>query len=462
MTIEQLYQAQKKHSLYWRMASLEERKEGLRELALHIESHQKEICDAMYADFGKPEMEVLMTEIYPVLQEIRYALKKLHKWTKPVKVPAPALLTGTKSYLQYEPKGVVLIIAPWNYPFNLAIMPLVAALAAGNCVMIKPSELTPKTSELIEKMISDLFPANQVVAIQGGKEVSTELLALPFDHIFFTGSTQVGKIVMTAASQHLSDVTLELGGKSPTIVDSTANLDVAAQKIIWGKFVNAGQTCIAPDYLLVQNDIYPAFLEKLKGQIEDLYRSPEKDLARVISGHHLQRLSKMFNEALEKGGKLVAGGQFDYQKNTLTPTLIETSQYNTQVMSEEIFGPLLPILKFNQLNEAIQFINDRPKPLAFYMFSQSKENIDRTLKATTAGGVCINDALLHFANHHLPFGGIGESGLGHYHGQYGFKTFSHTKAVLKQSWLGKTMAVIYPPYVPWKIKLAKFFIKWGI
>lgn len=462
MTIEQLYQAQKKHSLYWRMASLEERKEGLRKLKLHIESHQKEICDAMYADFGKPEMEVLMTEIYPVLQEIRYALKKLSKWIKPVKVPAPALLTGTKSYLQYEPKGVVLIIAPWNYPFNLAIMPLVAALAAGNCVMVKPSELTPKTSELIEKMISDLFPANQVVAIQGGKEISTELLALPFDHIFFTGSTQVGKIVMTAASQHLSDVTLELGGKSPTIVDSTANLDVAAQKIIWGKFVNAGQTCIAPDYLLVQNDIYPAFLEKLKGQIEDLYRSPEKDLARVISGHHLQRLSKMFNEALEKGGKLVAGGQFDYQKNTLTPTLIETSQPSIQVMSEEIFGPLLPILKFNQLNEAIQFINERPKPLAFYMFSQSKENIDRTLKATTAGGVCINDALLHFANHHLPFGGIGESGLGHYHGQYGFKTFSHTKAVLKQSWLGKTMAVIYPPYVPWKIKLAKFFIKWGI
>lgn len=462
MKIEQLFQAQQKHALHWRVASLEDRKEGLRQLALKIESHQKEICEAMLADFGKPEMEVLMTEIYPVLQEIRYAIKKLHKWAKPVKVSAPTLLMGTKNYLYPEPKGVVLIIAPWNYPFNLAMMPLVAALAAGNCVMIKPSEMTPKTSELIEKMISDIFPANQVVAVQGGKEVSTELLALPFDHIFFTGSTQVGKIVMTAASKHLSDVTLELGGKSPTIVDNTADLDMAAQKIIWGKFVNAGQTCIAPDYLLVQSEIYPAFLEKLKAQIEILYRSPEKDLARVITGHHLQRLSKMFNEALEKGGKLVAGGQFDYQKNTLTPTVIETSTPSIQVMNEEIFGPLLPVLKFNVLNEALLFINERPKPLAFYMFSKSKENIDRTLKATTAGGVCINDALLHFANHNLPFGGIGESGLGHYHGKYGFKTFSHTKAVLKQSWLGKTMAVIYPPYTPWKIKLAKFFIRWGI
>jgi len=461
MNIEQLFQAQKKNSLYWRTANLEERKEGLRQLALRIESQQKEICEAMYQDFGKPEMEVLMTEIYPALQEIRYALKKLNKWTKPFKVPATRLLLGTKNYLFYEPKGVVLIIAPWNYAFNLALMPLVAALAAGNCVMLKPSELTPHTSALIEKMISDIFPANQVVTLQGDKEITTKLLTLPFDHIFFTGSTQVGKIVMRAASQHLSDVTLELGGKSPTIIDNTANLDIVAQKIIWGKFVNAGQTCIAPDYLLVHNDIYLALIEKLKNQVEDLYRNPEKDLARIISSQHLQRLSKMFNEALEKGAKLVTGGQLDHQKNTMSPTILETTDTSLQMMSEEIFGPLLPVLKINNLNEALQFINERPKPLALYLFSQSKENIERTLKATSAGGVCINDVLLHFANHNLPFGGVGESGLGHYHGEYGFKTFSHAKSVLKQSWLGKTSAVIYPPYLPWKIKLAKFLIRWG-
>lgn len=462
MMIEQLFQAQKKHSLYWRTAPLTERKEGLRKLGLYIESHQREICEAMDADFGKPELEVLMTEIYPVLQEIRYALKKLKKWTKPKKVPATMLLTGTKNYLYSEPKGVVLIIAPWNYPFNLAIIPLVAALAAGNCVTLKPSEMTPKTSEFMEKMLNELFPANQVLTVLGGKEASTELLALPFDHIFFTGSTPVGKVVMSAASKHLSDVTLELGGKSPTIVDNTADLETAAQKIAWGKFVNAGQTCVAPDYLMIQSDVYPTFIEKLKKHIEILYRTPEKDLARVISSHHLQRLSKMFNEALEKGGKLITGGQFDYQKNMLSPTVVETSLPSIQIMNEEIFGPLLPVLKFTTLNEVIQFVNERPKPLAFYMFSKSSENIDLVLKSTTAGGVCINDVLLHFANHHLPFGGIGDSGLGNYHGEFGFKTFSHTKAVLKQSWLGKTTAVVYPPYMPWKVKIAKFLIRWGI
>jgi len=462
MKIEQLFLAQKKNTHYWRTAPLSERKDGLKKLELAIESQQKEICDAMFADFGKPEMEVLMTEIYPVLQEIRYALKKLGKWTKPQKVPTPKLLTGSKSTIHFEPKGVVLVIAPWNYPFNLAMIPLVAALAAGNCVILKPSEMTPKTSELMESLLSEIFPANQVLTIQGGKEVAQELLTLPFDHIFFTGSTAVGKIVMNAASQHLSDVTLELGGKSPAIIDNTASLSIAAQKIVWGKFVNAGQTCVAPDYLLVHEEIYAEFIEKLKGQIEDLYRNPEKDLARVINSQHLQRLSQMFNSALSKGAKLITGGQFDFQKNTLSPTVIEDVPVNSHVMIEEIFGPLLPVLKYDELHEALDLINQRPKPLAFYIFSHSKEDIETILTSTSSGGVCVNDVLLHFANHYLPFGGVGESGFGNYHGYHGFKTFSHSKAVLKQTWLGKMMAVIYPPYSPWKVKLAKFFIRWGI
>lgn len=462
MAIEQLFESQRKNSWHWRKAPLHERREGLEKLARWIESHQDQICQAMKEDFGKPEMEVLMTEIYPVLQEIHYAIKNLKKWAKPQKVKAPLLLTGTKNAIYYEPKGVVLIIAPWNYPFNLAMIPMVAALAAGNCLILKPSELTPKTSQLMDDMISEIFAPNHVAVVQGDKDASTRLLALPFDHIFFTGSTQVGKVVMRAASDHLSDVTLELGGKSPAIIDSTADLDWTAQKLVWGKFVNAGQTCLAPDYLFVDSEIYGLFMEKLKGHLQEFYKDPAKDLARIISSRHLQRLSNLFNEALSAGAKLVYGGQFDFQKNTLSPTVIENVPPTTQVMMEEIFGPLLPVLKFNHLNETVDFINARPKPLSFYIFSKNNENIEYLLKATTAGGVCVNDSVIHFANHNLPFGGIGESGLGNYHGHYGFKTFSHSKAVLKQSALGRMLNLIYPPYTPWKIKLAKFLIRWKI
>lgn len=462
MNIEQLFQSLKKNSQYWRTAPLSERKEGLRKLAIAIESHQAEICAAMAEDFGKPELEVLTTEIYPTLQEIRYALKHLDKWAKPQKVPAPALLLGTKNSLYFEPKGTVLVIAPWNYPFNLAMIPVVTALAAGNCVILKPSEMTPKTSTLMQEMLSDIFPENQVLTVQGGKEISQQLLQLPFDHIFFTGSTAVGKIVMNAASSHLSDVTLELGGKSPTIIDETANLKTAAKKIIWGKFVNAGQTCIAPDYLLVHADIYPEFLQHLREQVEQLYQNQNQDLARVINSQHMQRLSQLFNESLAEGATLVSGGQFDFKKNTLSPTLVENVPPTTKLMSEEIFGPLLPILKYDDTSDAIDFIMQRPKPLALYLFCNSKETTETILQATTAGGVCVNDTLLHFANHHMPFGGVGESGLGNYHGYYGFKTFSHTKAVLKRTWFGKMMAVIYPPYKPWKLKIAKFLIRSGI
>ncbi|WP_413291154.1 aldehyde dehydrogenase family protein [Bdellovibrio sp. HCB337] len=462
MTIEQLFESQRKNSWNLRTAPLHERVEGLKKLSLWIESHQDQICQAMSEDFGKPEMEVLMTEIYPVLQEIHYAMKNLKKWARPQKVSPPLLLVGTKNAIYYEPKGVVLIIAPWNYPFNLAMIPVVAALAAGNCVILKPSELTPKTSQLMEDMLSSIFAPNHVLVAQGDKDISTKLLSLPFDHIFFTGSTQVGKIVMKAASEHLSDVTLELGGKSPAIIDSSADLDWTAQKIAWGKFVNAGQTCLAPDYLFVDSEIYGVFMEKLKHQLEVLYKDPAKDLARVISSRHLQRLSSLFNEALSAGAKLVYGGQFDFQKNTLSPTVIDQVPVTTQVMLEEIFGPLLPVLKFNNLNETIEFVNARPKPLSFYIFSKNKANVDRLLAATTAGGVCVNDSVIHFANHNLPFGGVGESGLGNYHGHYGFKTFSHSKSVLKQSALGRLLNLIYPPYTPWKIKLAKFLIRWKI
>jgi aldehyde dehydrogenase (NAD+) len=461
MNVETLFQAQKKNSWPVRQTSSSERREWLQKLFDGINAREAQICAALKQDFGKSELETLTTEIGPVLQEIKYVRKHLKAWMRPEKVAATLLLAGSHNEIRSEAKGLVLIIAPWNYPFQLAILPLVTALAAGNCVILKPSELTPATSALMETLITELFPANLVTVVQGDKDVSQKLLALPFDHIFFTGSTAVGKIVMEAASKNLAGVTLELGGKSPTIVDDSADLDVAAEKILWGKFINAGQTCVAPDYLLVQTSVHKALMRKLKDKLDEFSTNLKEDHARIISSQHMQRLNGLFNTALADQALLVSGGQFDFAAGTISPTILEKIAPDSAIMKEEIFGPLLPVVNFNQISDAIQFVNQRPKPLAMYIFSHSSENIEKILTGTTAGGVTINDTLLHFINHHLPFGGVGDSGLGNYHGHFGYQTFTHQKAVLRQGWLGKLLRVVYPPYTPWKTKMARRLMRWG-
>ena len=466
MNLEIIFQAQKKQSWHLRktktQVALKERRQVLKNLLDKIIAEEKQICAAMKADFNKSEFEVLMTEIYPVTQEIRFVLRKLEEWMRPARVATPTMLMGAISEIYKEPKGVVLIIAPWNYPFQLAMTPLVSAIAAGNCVVLKPSELTPHTSAWLESAIKDIFPANHAIAILGDKEISAELLKLPFDHIFFTGSTAVGKIVMEAASKNLSSVTLELGGKSPTIVDDTADLDSAVDKILWGKFVNAGQTCVAPDYLLVQSSIHKAFVKKLKDKITIWSKNSENDHAAIISDAHVRRLNRLYTSTLASEAVLVSGGQFDLEKKKISPTLFEKVTASSDLMQEEIFGPILPIVNFAQINDAVQFINQRQKPLALYLFSDSEDNIAKVLRETSAGGVCINATLIHLANHHLPFGGVGESGMGSYHGHHGFETFSHHKAVLQQSWPGHFLKFLYPPYNGWKLKLVQKMIRWGL
>ncbi|MNJ94878.1 Aldehyde dehydrogenase [compost metagenome] len=464
--IEQVFLHQKNYSLVLRTEPCKVRIELLTTLEKMVDDNQEDIAKALYEDFKKPSAEALSTEIYPLLSEIRYLKKRLKKWMSPFYRGTPPSLMGSKSWIQYQARGACLVISPWNYPLLLALGPAVAALSAGNCVMLKPSEHSPATSRLIAKLVKENFPEEIFTVITGAVETTTELLKLPFDHIFFTGSTEVGKIVMKAASENLTSVTLELGGKSPTIVDSTAKIDEAVQQILWGKIINAGQTCVAPDYLFVQDSIYTHFIEKMKQCLADIYgATPEAqqknpDIARIISSHHFDRLREMLEESLSNNATLITGGQHDYEDLYIAPTLIEKVSLEDRLMQEEIFGPILPVMKFHEISEVIKFINSRPNPLSLYIFSHSKWNIKKILKETSSGGVCINELLLQVANHHLPFGGVGHSGMGNYHGFFGFRAFSHEKAVMKQSPFGKILRyVLYPPYRKNKLGLLKKIIK---
>ncbi|WP_373997632.1 aldehyde dehydrogenase family protein [Bdellovibrio bacteriovorus] len=461
--LEQIFLHQKQFSLQLRKESIKMRVEYLNKLDAVIRSHIPEIIKALSQDFQKPEAETLMTEVYPTLHEIQFTKKNLKKWTRPQKVKTPLLLLGSKSSICYEPRGVCLIIAPWNYPFQLALAPLISAIAAGNCAILKPSEFTTHTSRLLKKMMDETFAPEHIKLIEGGPETTTELLKLPFDHIFFTGSTRVGKIIMEAASKHLTSLTLELGGKSPTIVDASANISQAAEKIAWAKFLNAGQTCVAPDYILVQREILTEFKSELFKKIEEFYGKKEdqkksKHLARVVSTHHTRRLANMIEEAKNSNAEISYGGEVDVDSHYIAPTVLEKVDPHAAVMKEEIFGPLLPLVPFKDIAEAVHYINEREKPLSLYIYSQSKLNIEHILKETSSGGVCVNDSVIHLANPHLPFGGVGHSGMGSSHGFFGFKNFSHEKAILRQSWMGRLLRLIYPPYSDFKLKLMKLMI----
>lgn len=429
---------------------------ALRALEASIINHQEEIISALEKDFGKHKFETYLTEISQALSAIKYMYKNIRRFSSP-KIKLGNMSTPFSAGKIYpEPYGVVLIISPWNYPFLLAIEPLVGAIASGNCAVIKPSELSPNTSEVIHKIISECFEECYISVVQGGPEVSQELLNLKFDYIFFTGSTRVGKIIMKKAAENLIPVTLELGGKSPCIVDETANLRMAAKRIAWGKFINAGQTCVAPDYALVHEEAYEAFLELLREETEKLYGSnplENKDMASIINLNNFERLQKLLYS-----GKVYFGGNNNFKDLKIEPTVLVNVKEDSVIMQEEIFGPILPVIKYSKYSEIKQIILDKDPPLALYIFSNNKKFIKNIIEQIPYGGGCVNDTIVHLSNDKLPFGGVGASGIGKYKGKASFDTFTNYKSVLFSN---KTVDIKlkYPPYTDKNYNFIKKFMK---
>lgn len=418
------------------------RKKYLSRLYDAIVSHEAEIASALYKDLHKSEQEAYISETSIVLTEIRYQLKHIERWSHGERKRSPLFLIPSCSRVIYEPKGLVLVFAPWNYPFLLSLNPLVGAVAAGNCVALKPSTTSSATCAVIKKIIEEVFPAGYVSVFDDDHKQADELLKLRFDHIFFTGGVSFGRNVMRAAAENLIPVTLELGGKSPCVVDRGADIDVAARRIVWGKLMNAGQTCIAPDYILVHQDLKRELTDKLIENIERLYGKDIKanpSYPRIISDKAFARLSGYLD-----GARIIYGGQTDAAIRYFAPTIIDSPAQDSPLMLEEIFGPIFPILTFTQTAQAIQFINGREKPLALYYFGKRKEGLD-FLSQTTSGGACINDTIVHIANPRLPFGGIGHSGMGAYHGIDSFKTFSNNRGTIISP-RKFDIAMRYPPY----------------
>jgi aldehyde dehydrogenase (NAD+) len=440
---KQLIEEQRKHFATGKTKSLDYRLDQLKRLKQAILEEESSIVTALHQDLGKPELDSYITEIRVNIQEIDYALKHLKKWAKPRRVKTNLETFPSVANIYADPLGLVLIISPWNYPFALAISPLIGAIAAGNCAVIKPSENTPTVSQLIAKIIQQTFSNTEIAVVEGDATVSQQLLAEKFDHIFFTGGTKIGQLVMEAAAKNLTPVTLELGGKSPCIIDTEIDLEETAKRIAWGKFLNAGQTCVAPDYLLVEKSIKEALITKLKEYIVNFYgENPQTspDYCRIVNERQFNRLKALLQE-----GDILIGGQTDLAEKYFAPTLMTNVSLESELMQEEIFGPILPILDYANLEDAIAFINQRPKPLALYLFSNNKSKQERVLEATSSGGVCINDTLFQIGVIDLPFGGVGPSGMGAYHGKATFDTFSHYKSVLKKSFRFE-LNVRYPPY----------------
>lgn len=433
------------------------RKEQLKKLSKAIKSYESDILEALYTDLGKNKVEAYATEIGITLKSIKNARKELKNWTKTKNVDTPLYLFPTKSYIKKEPYGTVLIIALFNYPFQLVFEPLIGAIAAGNTAIIKPSELTPNVARVIKRLINETFDANYIEVIEGGIEETQTLIHLPFDYVFFTGSENVGKIVYQAASENLVPVTLEMGGKSPVIVDETANIKVASERICFGKFTNAGQTCVAPDYILVHESVKDDLITALSKTLREFYgqniqQSP--DYGRIVNLKHYHRLTSLLNSAQMN---IVFGGHSDEDERYIEPTLLDHVTNDSAIMQEEIFGPILPILTYQSLDEAIAFIHQRPKPLSLYLFSEDENATQRVINELSFGGGAINDTLMHLANPKLPFGGVGASGMGRYHGKYSFDTFTHEKSYIFKSTRLES-GVHLPPYKG-KFKYIKAFFK---
>lgn len=440
-----------------------ERINKLKKLKENILLNRADIKEALKKDFRKNESEVDLTEIFPVIQEINHTIKNLKKWMKDKYVKTPVTLLGSKSYIKYEAKGLVLIITPWNFPINLTFVSLVNAISAGNTIMIKPSEITDYTSKIIKKIVEKTFNQNEVYTILGGSDIAEKILKLKFNHILFIGSPTIGKIVMKAASNHLASVTLELGGKSPTVIDKEVDLKLAAKRIAWAKFINNGQVCIAPDYILINKKLKDKFLKLLIEYIKKLYSDnpkTSKNYCRVVNRKHFLRLNSLIEDAKTNKGKIHFGGRKDVDQLFIEPTILTNISPKSKIHIEEIFGPILPIYEYNFLDDAINFINNNNKPLALYIFSKNKKNINRIINETSSGGVCINHSTLHYSNYHLPFGGVNNSGSGRCHGVHGFKEFSNAKSIFKQLVKISPTDLIIPPYTRFKEKIINLMIKY--
>ncbi len=444
-----------------RQSTASERIAKIKKLKANLLKHADAVIAAGFADFGKPAAEVELAEILPIVAEASDVIRKLSSWMKPKKVWPSRLMLGTSSFIQYEPKGRVLIISPWNYPINLTLSPLISAIAAGNTVIIKTSELTPHFSAVIAMIVRETFDEKEAVVFEGDVSVAEALLKLPFDHIFFTGSPAVGKLVMTAAAKNLTSVTLELGGKSPTIIDESADLLLAAENTMWSKFTNCGQTCIAPDHVYVHASVKDAFLKHCVDVLDNAYgkdaqKIESPHLSRIVNRLHLARVKGLLDDATARGARIVSGGQHDEATRFMAPTLIDGIPDDAKIMTEEIFGPLLPIISYTQLDSVIAKINADPKPLALYLWSRDKENIKKVLQQTTSGGACINHSAVQGTHGNLPFGGVNNSGMGSSHGHFGFLAFSHERAVLRSQLMLAKM--FYPPYTDAKRKWITKFI----
>ncbi|WP_210138115.1 aldehyde dehydrogenase [Staphylococcus sp. GDH8C109P] len=454
-SIEQSFHNSKQYFNTHETKSLKFRKKQLKQLSKSIKNYENELLEAFQEDLGKNKVEAYATEIGFTLKNIKSARKELKNWAKTKQVNTPLFMFPTKSYIMKEPYGTVLIIGPFNYPFQLLIEPLIGAIAAGNTVILKPSEFTPNVSGVIQQIIADAFDPEYVNIIQGNADTTQTLLQFPFDYIFFTGSEQVGRVVYSAASKNLTPVTLELGGKSPAIIDESANIKVASERICFGKFTNAGQTCVAPDYLLVNRKVKDELISALKKTITEFYGTniqDSPDYGRIVNKKHYHRLNELLNI---HHPEITFGGQTDIDENFVAPTILEGTTFDSKIMEDEIFGPILPIIAYDDFDEAIDLIRSKPKPLSLYLFSEDENSSERILNELSFGGGAINDTLMHLANPNLPFGGVGASGIGKYHGKYSFDTFSHDKSYIFKSTRLES-SLLFPPYKG-KFKYIKAF-----
>ncbi len=446
---QNFFNSNKTKNINFRIEQLSKIKKALKE-------NEGLLYKAIYEDFGKSEFETYVTELSLLYHEINSCIKNIRKWSKRKKVSTGIINFPAKSYIIPEPLGTTLVIGAWNYPYQLSLVPSITSLAAGNTVILKPSELPSKTSEVMAKIINDNFPSEYFCVVEGGIKETTELLEHRFDKIFFTGSIPVGKIIYQAAAKHLTPVTLELGGKSPTFVLADTDIKMTAKRIVWAKFLNAGQTCIAPDYVLVDKSIEERFLEALKNEIKEYHKNTEnieENYLRIINVNNFDRLNKLIDN-----DRLYFGGKTNRNERFISPTILQNISFEDEVMKDEIFGPILPVISFTKLDDAIKMVKERPKPLSCYIYSKNRKNIDKLLNEISFGGGAVNDSLMHLSNSNLPFGGVGLSGIGSYHGKAGFDTFSHFKSILdKPFWIEPNIK--YAPYSTWKLKIIKWLFK---
>ncbi|CAM4204629.1 aldehyde dehydrogenase [Jeotgalicoccus halotolerans] len=452
MSMQSIVENQRKYYYKNHTKSVRFRIRQLKKLKLAVETNEKMILEALNKDLEKSEAEAFMTEIGIVYKEFDYVIKHLRSWNSPEKVSGSMMSFPAKNYVYRDPYGVVLILSPWNYPFNLTMMPLIGAIAGGNCALVKPSETSPHTAAIIEKILNYTFSEKYVYCAPADTP-HDEVNKQQYDYIFFTGSTSVGKEIMGIASETLTPVTLELGGKSPVVVDETANIDVAVKRIAWGKFVNAGQTCVAPDYVIIHSSKKQEFIDRMLSEIEERYSDAvhREDYPKIINEKHFRRLSGLLEN------EMVLGGSKNSDTQKIAPALMPNSTFEAEIMEEEIFGPILPVITYDNLQDLVAYQQTLPKPLAFYIFSENDRNVETLLSRLSFGGGCVNDTLMHLSHHDMPFGGVGASGMGHYHGKYSFDTFTHEKSVVKNSTI-IDIPVRYAPFTQAKNKLFRKFL----